>query len=132
MPENATDRLQVRCDFRSDAVIVSADGQIDLATIAVLEQNLERACARATPKKPLIVDLSEVEFLASCGLEVLVEQCRRCTRDGVLMRVVAARTVRLRPPYRHRSDDLGMKRGSRGIASGWRYLLSASRKSFTS
>ncbi|MFF0492655.1 STAS domain-containing protein [Nocardia sp. NPDC004068] len=53
-----------------DAVVVTAAGEIDLATVAHLRAALDQAVA--APEPVLIVDLTEVEFIGSTGLSALL------------------------------------------------------------
>jgi anti-anti-sigma factor len=67
-------------------VVVSVSGEIDMATCDVVSQALH-AHLDATPPG-MVIDLSEVEFLGSAGLAVLIEVNKRapecCTRLGIV------------------------------------------------
>lgn len=68
-------------------VVVAVSGEIDMATRDVVSQALH-AHLDATPPG-MVIDLSEVEFLGSSGLAVLLqvnERARQChTRLGIVM-----------------------------------------------
>lgn len=68
-------------------VVVAVSGEIDMATRDVVSQALH-AHLDATPLG-MVIDLSEVEFLGSAGLAVLIEvneRARQChTRLGIVM-----------------------------------------------
>jgi anti-anti-sigma factor len=67
-------------------VIVTAVGEVDLATA----EHLAVAVRAAFSGRPgaVVIDLSEVEFLASIGLAVLAEAELTATETGQLLRVV--------------------------------------------
>lgn len=70
--------LTVQTQNGSDQVLVSVQGEVDLATAPELEAVLEQALQGAA--KQLVVDLREVGFLDSSGLSLLVRQDRRARR----------------------------------------------------
>ncbi|MEC3980927.1 STAS domain-containing protein [Amycolatopsis sp. H20-H5] len=84
--------LAVRTRRDDDAVIVSLTGDIDLATAPELRKAAEEAL-RDRPRL-LVLDLADVEFLASAGLAVLL--AIQAQAEGVV-RVVAASRATLRP-----------------------------------
>ena len=55
-------------------VLLSVEGEVDLATAPELEGALQRALQ--SPARRLVVDLRAVQFLDSSGLSVLVRQDR--------------------------------------------------------
>ncbi|GHH27809.1 STAS domain-containing protein [Lentzea cavernae] len=75
------------------AVVVRVAGEIDMLTEAVVGEPLS-ACLNAVPRA-VVIDLSEVGFIGSTGLNLLVRARRQALRDGVTVRVVAnTRAVR--------------------------------------
>jgi anti-anti-sigma factor len=74
--------------------VLSCSGVIDMLTAPVLRRHIETAMG----KKPaaLIIDLTEVEFLASAGLTVLIETHDQLT-PAVAFAVVAEGPVTARP-----------------------------------
>ncbi|WP_233158110.1 STAS domain-containing protein [Actinokineospora bangkokensis] len=71
-----------------DPAVIRVSGALDL----VLAPELERLVAR-TPGERLVVDLTDVDFLASAGMSALV----RAHRERQALRVVATGRVVLRP-----------------------------------
>lgn len=72
-------RLLVR-DVPGEALVVQVGGEIDLSTAPTLQEQLMSACGRADGQR-VRVDLGDVEFLGSAGLQVLLgvhSLCRRC------------------------------------------------------
>ncbi len=74
--------------------VLRVSGEVDIVTAPQLEEAAEDALA--TTPSCLVLDLSQVGFLASAGLAVLVA-CRRLCGDGVRFRVVASSPATLRP-----------------------------------
>lgn len=68
--------------------IVSATGEIDLATAPSLRERLE-ACIDRGPEV-VVVDLLGVTFMDSTALGVLVGALKRCRQAGGSMRIVVA------------------------------------------
>ena len=77
-----------------EGVVLAVRGALDLA----LAPKLQRAVERATRLRPalLVVDLTEVTFLASAGMAELVRADRQL-RGQVPVRVVATGRLVLRP-----------------------------------
>ena len=60
------------------AVVLTIQGEIDVATVGNLRARLADACVR-----DLTIDLRRVTFLDCLGLRMLLEQHERCTRRGL-------------------------------------------------
>jgi anti-sigma B factor antagonist len=88
---SSAELLTVRIDTRGSAVVVAVRGELDLATVPVLRERLDEVGDR--PAAPLVVDLSEVRFIASAGLALLVDLQHRCDERGVTLAVVATGSV---------------------------------------
>lgn len=76
-------------------MVVSAIGEIDMATAPKLQAALDRSLE--SPPAMLIVDLLQVDFLASAGLSLLVTTSRGAAERNVTMRVIAEGRHTLRP-----------------------------------
>jgi anti-sigma B factor antagonist len=88
--------LQVHLEVREGAAIVRAVGDVDLGTAPLLSEYLRRGEEQLTPPRPLVLDLSGVDFLASAGLSELIKHAKRCTDLGSRLLVVATQRVVLR------------------------------------
>lgn len=77
-----------------DAVVLSVSGEIDLVTAPELGESINAAMAQEPPT--LVVDLSEVDFLASAGMAVLLG-CNKQAQGKIRFRVVAAGNTTFRP-----------------------------------
>lgn len=72
--------FRVEVSTRGAASVVSVAGELDLATSSALEQELERLAGEHVPL--VIVDLSELDFMDSTGLSVLVRAHQRSAQAG--------------------------------------------------
>ncbi|MDQ3403307.1 MAG: STAS domain-containing protein [Actinomycetota bacterium] len=65
----------------TDSVVISVVGEVDLATAPRLERSLDEALGRSGVTE-VKVDLSQVEFMDSAGLRVLVAALRKAKDNG--------------------------------------------------
>ncbi|HEX5400739.1 MAG TPA: STAS domain-containing protein [Pseudonocardiaceae bacterium] len=79
--------------------VLAVRGEVDLRTAPVLAEHVERhfGVAEDVARRPLVFDLTEVDFLGSAGLGVLVAARRRATTVGGAIWVVAASRAVSRP-----------------------------------
>jgi len=64
------DAIATAVDYEDGVAVLTVGGEVDLATVPALETAIDEALA--TQPTALVVDLSDVEFLASAGLQTLV------------------------------------------------------------
>jgi anti-sigma B factor antagonist len=90
-----TERSTVALTVEDEYVLVAAAGEFDVHTAPELRSAMLDAIA--SPRPGVVVDLSEVTFLDSSGLGVLVGGLKRATAGGQWMRLVCpiARILRL-------------------------------------
>jgi anti-sigma B factor antagonist len=89
--------FQVLSSSRDDSVIVEVRGEIDLATAPELMRGVEAGLdAGPSGVRRLVIDLSDVGFLDSSGLNTLVRLRRLLDGRGIAFRLVspADRAVR--------------------------------------
>lgn len=83
--------MRLQCETRLSpdgrVAVLSAQGEVDIATSAVLRKALESIPAAADT---IVIDLAGVSFLDSTGLGVLIGARRRLHRSGVRIMVVNA------------------------------------------
>lgn len=81
-------------EWTGRTVVISVAGVLDMLTAPQLEAGI----AAALPRNPsaIIVDLTDVEFLASAGMGVLVDACERA-EGSMKFRVVADGPATSRP-----------------------------------
>jgi anti-sigma B factor antagonist len=89
-------KLAVRKEVTETALVVHVAGDVDLATSLELGRELVGLENEATEALPLVVDLTDVPFLASAGLSLLVDLSRRCDDAGVELLVVAGNSAVMR------------------------------------
>lgn len=78
----------------SGTVVLRVGGEIDLVTAPQLEESVTRALAQRP--KVLVVDLTDVGFLASAGMSVLVAAHNQAG-ENTDMRLVASGSATFRP-----------------------------------
>ncbi|MEV7099731.1 STAS domain-containing protein [Amycolatopsis sp. NPDC051045] len=83
----------VTLEERGEAFVLRVTGALDLALAPKLRRLVERAQRRAP--SVLVIDLTEVSFLASAGMAELVRAHR--STASIAVRVVATGRVTLRP-----------------------------------
>jgi anti-anti-sigma factor len=72
------------------AVVARIDGEIDMATAGLLDARIAAAERIASPAVPVVVDLTDVDFMDATGLRVLVAHHQRCVANRVVLAVVAS------------------------------------------
>jgi anti-sigma B factor antagonist len=103
------ERFDARC------ALLSIEGEIDTLTADDLEQGIEQLLA--APSDLRVVDLTDVTFLASSGLAVLIRAAHKAGEPKLRL-VAAARAVR-RPLEITGSDQLFDLYADRGAALAW-------------
>ncbi|MGA2211482.1 MAG: STAS domain-containing protein [Acidimicrobiales bacterium] len=85
--------LEVEVEQSGETPVVRVVGEVDIATAPALRERLEQVLASATR---VVVDLSEVTFLDSTGLSVLVGAWKQLSgedSEGDLRLVVVRPTI---------------------------------------
>jgi anti-anti-sigma factor len=72
--------LDVRTEDRNGLVHVALVGELDLSTVAKVQEELRRV--EASSPATLVVDLSKLTFLDSTGLRCIVTADERARGDG--------------------------------------------------
>ena len=88
--------LTIEVQHGRDGAIVTAAGEIDLASAARLRECLLELAGSG---RPLIADLDQVGFIDSAGLSALVGAAKRADACGGSLQVVCARP-RIRQVFR--------------------------------
>jgi anti-sigma B factor antagonist len=89
-PKFDVDELEVD----EHTAILSASGEIHVSTAPELSERLNAAIAAGRTR--LVLDFSEVEFIDSTGLSVLLNGLRRLTRRGGALSLVCTNPTVLR------------------------------------
>ena len=88
------DAIATAVAYEDGIAVLTVSGEVDLATVPALEAAIDEALA-AQPSG-LVIDLSNVEFLASAGLQTLVTTQERVGMSGQFV-VVAEGAATSRP-----------------------------------
>ena len=78
--------LTIHSEPQDDARFVSLHGALDLANAKALED--EFICIEATSVSRIVLDLSELDFIDSTGLTMIVKAARRAKTDGHVLRLL--------------------------------------------
>lgn len=70
----------------NNSVVVSADGELDIMSAPQVDQVLTDAIGQANSR--LVLDLSDVTFMDSTGLGIVVKALKRCREKSLEFRVV--------------------------------------------
>ncbi|MGH3762866.1 STAS domain-containing protein [Actinophytocola sp.] len=84
----------MRTENVDGAVVVSVSGEVDMGTAPAVEESIKTAL-EGEPAV-LVVDLSDVSFLASAGMSVLISGMQQAG-ERTAFRLVATGTATLRP-----------------------------------
>ena len=77
-----------------EVLVIRVVGEVDLATSDWLRECLEKHLPGSRPG--VVLDCTEVSFLAVCGIGLLIEMADQARTAGVAMRLVAQSRVVLR------------------------------------
>lgn len=99
---SAADAIATSVERRDGVTVLSVDGVVDLATSPPLEELL----AELIDERPnaLVIDLTDVTFLASVGLRILAESHERVGGTGNFA-VVASGPITARPIQLTKLDE---------------------------
>ncbi|OQO89379.1 anti-anti-sigma factor [Saccharomonospora piscinae] len=92
-----TSLLGLTIERHGAGAVVTVSGEIDLSTRREFEVHLDKALDAVSPPETLVVDLSEVTFLGSAGLALLLNTQKTAARRGTPLRVVATQRAVRRP-----------------------------------
>jgi anti-anti-sigma factor len=78
--------LEVRTEDRNGLVHIALMGELDLSTVAKVQEELQKVEAASPPT--LVMDLSKLTFLDSTGLRCIITADERAREDGRRMVIV--------------------------------------------
>jgi anti-sigma B factor antagonist len=87
------DLLQVQRRVNGTGVVVHVAGELDLLTALGLVDELTTARTPARALGPVVIDLTDLTFIASVGLSILIAHDRLCRAEDMELRVVAGNRV---------------------------------------
>lgn len=91
--------LEIKQDVRDTAVVVSAGGEVDSGTVYTFISHLDTALEAASnhPARVLVIELVDVTYFGSAGLNAVLGCYERGRSDGVAVRLVATNAEVVRP-----------------------------------
>lgn len=91
--------LEIDHEARDDALVVRVKGDVDSSTVDQLVGNLIDALdmAGAQPARLLIIDLQNVSFFGSAGLNAVLDSHEQGKAAGTVVRLVASHGQVLQP-----------------------------------
>jgi anti-anti-sigma factor len=100
--------LKVTQDRRDAAVVLYVAGEIDSSTVDDLKEHLAEAYAAASEHSArlLVVDMCDVSYFGSAGLNGVLDCHERGRVDGIAVRVVADTAEVIRPIEVTNLDDV--------------------------
>lgn len=84
-------KLSIVPEYRGGSVLLLVSGEIDLSTSARVSEAVEHA---RNPGTPLILDLTEVEFVDSSGARAIAQADQELEANGERLLTVPSRAVR--------------------------------------
>lgn len=94
---NLDELLWVQRRVENHSVVVQAGGDLDILTAPRLSTQLDLAEAIVVPPAPVILDLTQLNFLGSAGLSVLLTHHKRCAELGSRLEIVPGGRAVTRP-----------------------------------
>jgi anti-sigma B factor antagonist len=82
--------LTIRRDAAGDVVAFTASGEVDLVTSVRLRRAFDDELDRLAPPREIRADLSEVEFMDTTGVAILLHVRARARQRGVRFVVTSA------------------------------------------
>jgi anti-sigma B factor antagonist len=76
----ATEQLQIDLRQDSDRIVVTLEGELDMANAPLLQNAIESA--ELTAAKTVVLDLQGLTFLDSTGLRIILAARELCWRRG--------------------------------------------------
>ena len=84
MYRELTDKNSVVCDMHNSVLEVAINGEIDHHSAAEIRENLDNMIAETRPKS-LVLELSDIDFMDSSGLGLVLGRYRRLQEIGAKM-----------------------------------------------
>jgi anti-anti-sigma factor len=85
--------LRATTDRRGSAVLIYAGGEIDACNDETWRRLVSEAASVVASPGPLIVDVTGLDFMACCAVEVLAEEAEGLRLRGVELRLVSPQQI---------------------------------------
>ena len=80
--------LEVRTSVIDGFAVLALEGELDLASVGLLETEIARARDGGQARDGIALDLRELEFMDSSGLRALVMTDTRLREEGLRLRLI--------------------------------------------
>ncbi len=80
--------MPVTVHRKGETVAVCLKGDIDHHTVPALREAIDDAVSATPGAKTLVLDFSDVTFMDSSGVGLVMGRCRLCRPRGIALRVV--------------------------------------------
>jgi anti-sigma B factor antagonist len=74
------DHLRIEATHEDDRVVLSLDGELDMASAPVLQRAIEDV--EHLDKPMVVLDLQRLQFIDSTGLRIILSARKRCDERG--------------------------------------------------
>lgn len=85
--------MRVVSERSGSTVLVHAGGSVDASNVDVWRRLVSEFARITAAGGSLIIDTSELEFMAVCALAVLVDESARCRGSGIRLCLVSSQRV---------------------------------------
>lgn len=85
----AAETVSFRADRRGDVLVLHVAGELDMSSAPTLLGHIDDVLAAGDPR--VLVDLGQLTFCDSAGLNAFIRGDRRCARAGGWLRLTGAR-----------------------------------------
>jgi anti-anti-sigma factor len=79
--------IEITTKWSNSGFMMKLSGDVDIYSYSVLRKNLE-GVVRPGGANALLIDLSDVDYIDSVGIWLLVEAGRNCQKRGISFRLV--------------------------------------------
>ena len=99
-------RLELRIENQPEAIVIRVEGELDLLTAPKLSARLNGVIRASTGS--IVLDLRNVEFMDSAGLQILMNIKRRLMRASRTLSVICDGPVRQVIEFARLTETLGV------------------------
>lgn len=85
--------LRATTERSGPAVLIHAGGEIDAYNEDTWRRLASEAAQVVSAPGPLVVDVTGIDFMASCAIAVLADEAQRCNRRGIELRLVSREPI---------------------------------------
>jgi anti-sigma B factor antagonist len=96
MVQPAEGELTIERTDHGSALVYQVSGEVDTLTAPDLDRALSSIYDSPQAVSSVVLDLTNVPFLSSAGLSILVDHHSKCAREGIPLSVVAAARATVR------------------------------------